>query len=155
MFTDTLKTPIGMVTIQASDTHILGVLYDWNEGEKRTNALTELCRQQLHAYFEGSLRSFDLPVQFRGTAFQKSVWQALLTIPYGKTSSYGDLASQLGSPKAMRAVGAANGRNKINVIVPCHRVIGGNGALTGYGGGMDRKRWLLDHEQKIEGNMLF
>ncbi len=102
---------------------------------------------QLTAYFAGELTDFDLPLAPRGTDFQLRVWAALRTIPYGQTTSYGELAAQLGNPGASRAVGLANGRNPIAIIVPCHRVIGSDGGLTGYGGGLDRKRWLLDHER--------
>ena len=98
---------------------------------------------QLRAYFAGELRDFDLPLAPRGTAFQQSVWDALLEIPYGATTTYSELAATIGRPSACRAVGAANGRNPLAVIVPCHRVIGAAGALTGYGGGLERKRMLL------------
>ena len=102
--------------------------------------------RQLSAYFDGSLRVFSVPLAFEGTPFQRSVWQALLTIPYGETRTYGEIARQIGNPAAVRAVGAANGRNPISIIVPCHRVIGADGSLTGYGGGVEAKRWLLGHE---------
>src|ERR1700742_4477033 len=99
--------------------------------------------EQLHAYFAGGRTEFDLELNLVGTAFQRRVWAALLTIPYGETRSYGEIAQQIGSPGASRAVGLANGHNPIGIIVPCHRVIGSNGSLTGYGGGLDRKRALL------------
>ena len=105
-------------------------------------------RAQLTAYFAGELRQFDLPLAPRGTAFQNRVWQALRDIDYGATESYGALARRLGNARASRAVGLANGRNPISIIIPCHRVIGANGQLTGYGGGIERKRWLLTHEQR-------
>lgn len=105
-------------------------------------------RKQLAAYFAGELTDFDLPLKMIGTEFQKSVWRELLNIPYGVTISYGELAERVGNPNSSRAVGAANGRNPISIIVPCHRVIGANGKLTGYGGGMERKEWLLAHESK-------
>ena len=101
---------------------------------------------QLDAYFAGRLTEFDIPVKLDGTEFQRRVWSQLQAIPYGETISYGELARRVGSPKASRAVGLANGRNPVTIIVPCHRVIGSNGKLTGYGGGLDRKTWLLDHE---------
>ncbi len=103
-------------------------------------------REQLAAYFAGHLTVFDLPLALHGTAFQRQVWEALLTIPYGSTTSYGQLAQQLGNPNGSRAVGLANGRNPISIIVPCHRVIGSDGKLTGYGGGLPRKAALLDFE---------
>jgi methylated-DNA-[protein]-cysteine S-methyltransferase len=105
--------------------------------------------EQLAAYFAGELTQFDLPLAPHGTAFQQRVWTALLAIPYGRTTSYGELASDVGNPNASRAVGLANGRNPLAVIVPCHRVIGRDGRLTGYGGGLDRKRWLLEHERAV------
>jgi methylated-DNA-[protein]-cysteine S-methyltransferase len=101
---------------------------------------------QLSEYFAGERREFALPLAPRGTEFQRRVWQELREIPHGRTQSYGDIAAAIGRPTASRAVGAANGRNPISIVVPCHRVIGASGALTGYAGGMDRKRWLLNHE---------
>jgi len=104
---------------------------------------------QLAEYFAGDRRAFDLPVAPRGSEFQELVWRALVEIPFGETRSYGQLARSIGQPTASRAVGAANGRNPIAIIVPCHRVIGATGALTGYAGGMAAKRWLLDHERRF------
>ena len=109
---------------------------------------------QLQAYFAGERREFDLDLEFGGTEFQRKVWTALRTIPYGETRTYGEIAAQIGSPTAFRAVGLANGHNPIAVIVPCHRVIGANGSLTGFGGGIARKRSLLDLEQSREMAML-
>lgn len=105
-------------------------------------------RRQLEAYFAGMRTAFDLPLAPVGTAFQQGVWQALCTIPHGRTASYGDIARAIGNPKAVRAVGLANGRNPLSIVVPCHRVIGRDGSLTGYGGGLERKRWLLAHEAR-------
>jgi len=102
--------------------------------------------RQLGEYFSGSRREFELPLRFEGTAFQRRVWQELTEIRYGETWSYGQLARRIGNPSASRAVGLANGRNPISILVPCHRVIGADGSLTGYGGGLERKRWLLAHE---------
>jgi methylated-DNA-[protein]-cysteine S-methyltransferase len=102
---------------------------------------------QLNAYFAGDLTDFDIQLDMRGTEFQRRVWKALLTIPYGETRSYGEIAEQIGAPGAARAVGLANGRNPIAIIVPCHRVIGASGSLTGYGGGLDRKKTLLELEK--------
>jgi len=104
-------------------------------------------RCQLNEYFAGTLRDFAIPLLMEGTDFQKRVWNSLLTIPYGQTTSYGELARQIGDPKAVRAVGAANGQNPIPIIVPCHRVIGSNGSLTGFGGGLENKRKLLELER--------
>jgi methylated-DNA-[protein]-cysteine S-methyltransferase len=104
-------------------------------------------KHQLTDYFAGTLTEFDLPLQMQGTMFQQRVWAALETIPYGIAISYGELAQQIGQPNASRAVGLANGQNPLSIIVPCHRVIGASGKLTGYGGGIERKQWLLNHER--------
>lgn len=112
-----------------------------------TDALPGKAPAQIEAYFAGERFSFDVPLAPEGTSFQQAVWQALCTIPYGKTCSYADIANILGKPKAVRAVGAANGRNPIPIIIPCHRVIGSNGRLTGYAGGLDIKEYLLQLEQ--------
>ncbi|MCU1659325.1 MAG: cysteine methyltransferase [Pseudonocardiales bacterium] len=108
-------------------------------------------RTQLAEYFAGTRRDFDMPLHAAGTAFQKLVWTALVDIPYGETTSYGKTAAAVGVPDAARAVGLANGQNPISIIVPCHRVVGANGSLTGYGGGLDAKRWLLTHEASHAG----
>lgn len=113
---------------------------------ERDDVLLAPARRQLTEYFAGARTTFDVPLRFEGTPFQRRVWQALTRIPFGTTMSYGELAKQVGTPKGSRAVGGANGRNPLVVIVPCHRVIGAGGALTGFGGGIPRKRWLLDHE---------
>jgi methylated-DNA-[protein]-cysteine S-methyltransferase len=110
------------------------------------DAVLAAAREQLDAYFDMRLMQFDLPLTPHGTEFQRRVWELLRAIPFGETISYGELARRVGNPKAMRAVGAANGRNPLMIIVPCHRVIGADGSLTGFGGGIERKRWLLDHE---------
>jgi methylated-DNA-[protein]-cysteine S-methyltransferase len=104
---------------------------------------------QLEAYFAGTRSTFELPLDASGSAFQHRVWQALEAIPYGETTSYGELAVQIGQPRAIRAVGRANATNPLPIVVPCHRVIGRSGSLTGYGGGLDRKRWLLAHEAEV------
>ena len=102
--------------------------------------------RQLRAYFAGRLREFDLPLGAEGTSFEQQVWGELVRIPYGRTISYGELARRVGRPSAARAVGLANGRNPLSIVIPCHRVIGANGSLTGYGGGLETKQWLLEHE---------
>jgi methylated-DNA-[protein]-cysteine S-methyltransferase len=109
--------------------------------------------RQLEEYFAGTRTDFDLPLELTGTRFQVAVWSALRDIPYGATASYGEIADVIGRPDAVRAVGAANGRNPISIIVPCHRVIGSDGSLTGYGWGVDRKSWLLEHERKGGGRL--
>ncbi|HTE40731.1 MAG TPA: methylated-DNA--[protein]-cysteine S-methyltransferase [Steroidobacteraceae bacterium] len=114
---------------------------------KRDDDLFSQVRDQLKAYFAGELHKFDLRLEPEGTSFQKTVWKGLLEIPYGVTESYGELAKRIGHDLGARAVGLANGRNPIGIIIPCHRVIGANGTLTGYGGGLERKQWLLEHEQ--------
>ncbi|WP_433330821.1 methylated-DNA--[protein]-cysteine S-methyltransferase [Spirillospora sp. CA-294931] len=110
---------------------------------------------QLGAYFAGELTDFDVPLELQGTPFQRQVWDALQEIPYGETTTYGQLAGELGKPSASRAVGLANGRNPISIIVPCHRVVGSTGSLTGYGGGLERKRFLLDFERRLNPSQLF
>jgi methylated-DNA-[protein]-cysteine S-methyltransferase len=105
--------------------------------------------EQLNAYFEGEATSFDLPLNMVGTSFQRRVWRELCKIPFGRAISYAELARRIGQPSASRAVGGANGRNPVSIIVPCHRVIGADGGLGGYGGGLDRKRWLLEHEAEV------
>ena len=110
--------------------------------------LTEAVRQ-LRAYFDGTLTAFDLPLKTQGTAFQERCWAALRDIPYGATVTYGEQARRIGSPKASRAVGGANHHNPISIVIPCHRVVGANGSLTGYGGGLDMKEWLLNHEKRV------
>jgi methylated-DNA-[protein]-cysteine S-methyltransferase len=127
----------------ADGRNALKVQDDWTRDDVAFRGVAD----QLQAYFEGNLRQFDLELDLQGTAFQKRVWQKLRSIPYGKTTTYGCIAAELGMPRAMRAVGLANGRNPISIIIPCHRVIGANGSLTGYGGGLPRKQWLLAHER--------
>lgn len=125
--------------------HGAAVQPDWQHDH---TAFAAVC-EQLAAYFDNQLQVFDLPLKPTGTDFQRRVWQALCDIPFGRTESYGELARRIENPKASRAVGLANGRNPISIIIPCHRVIGANGSLTGYGGGLERKRWLLDHERGL------
>jgi methylated-DNA-[protein]-cysteine S-methyltransferase len=123
--------------------------YGWRDDEAFPEAV-----EQLGQYFAGERRTFDLAIHATGTPFQQDVWQALTEIPYGTTSSYGELAERIGRPGASRAVGLANGRNPISIIVPCHRVIGANGSLTGYGGGIERKAALLSLERGVSGGQL-
>jgi methylated-DNA-[protein]-cysteine S-methyltransferase len=124
---------------------------------RRDDAIFRSVSEQLKAYFAREVREFTVPLQLTGTTFQKTVWQALLTIPFGETSSYGALAKKIGFSSGNRAVGAANGANPIPIIIPCHRVIGANGSLTGFGGGIDTKRYLLQHEESqvaLQGRLL-
>jgi methylated-DNA-[protein]-cysteine S-methyltransferase len=151
-----MVSPVGILTLVASDEGLAGVLWE-NDRPTRVplspmveaphHPLLLEAERQLGDYFAGSRREFRLPLDFRGTLFQKSVWAALLTIPYGETRSYADIARQIGKPAACRAVGAANGRNPISIVAPCHRVIASNGALTGFAGGIEVKRYLLDLER--------
>ncbi|HEX5403688.1 MAG TPA: methylated-DNA--[protein]-cysteine S-methyltransferase [Pseudonocardiaceae bacterium] len=122
--------------------HVMARQADWVRDDDGFDTV----RTQLAEYFAGDRREFDVPLHPKGTEFQTRVWQALLDIPYGETSSYGKQAVTIGAPTAARAVGLANGKNPISIIVPCHRVVGANGSLTGYGGGIDAKQWLLAHE---------
>lgn len=142
----------GVITIAANEKGILAVRFgdfrsDFDE-ERKTPMLQEAC-DQLEDYFQGNRRCFDLPLMLEGTAFQKQVWQALLEIPYGETATYGQIAEKIGNPKAARAVGMANHNNPIAIIVPCHRVIGANGSLTGYAGGLNQKAMLLELEASV------
>ena len=161
------ESPIGAIEIYATDTAVGRVKFvgeqiggseeekgeqSWDRDSSSMKAgvhpLLEEVRRQLDAYFGGSLRCFELPLDLEGTPFQRQVWQQLLSVDYGQTASYQDIAVAIDNPKAVRAVGAANGRNPVSIIVPCHRIIGSGGRakLTGYGGGLWRKEWLLRHE---------
>lgn len=149
-------TPVGTLRLVADETALVAVLWPDDDPTRVPLPVTmagpdhpvlaETARQ-LGLYFAGRLTRFDLPLRFRGTAFQQRVWAALQTVPYGETRSYGDIARQIGSTAAIRAVGAANGRNPISIVVPCHRVVASTGALTGFAGGLATKRRLLDLEQ--------
>ena len=149
----TIDSPVGPLTLAGRDgrlRHLRMVDQTYEptrEGWKRDDEAFGDAVDQLDAYFAGERLEFDLDLELVGTDFQRRVWAALLTIPYGETRSYGQIAQQIGSPSAPRAVGLANGHNPIGIIVPCHRVIGANGSLTGYGGGLDRKKTLLDLER--------
>jgi methylated-DNA-[protein]-cysteine S-methyltransferase len=139
----TVETPIGPLLLSADGGRLSGVAFAGGGGDTSMAPLFAEAEAQLHAYFAGELERFELPLAPHGTAFQRSVWEALGEIPYGTTTSYSELAVRIGRPSACRAVGAANGRNPLPVIVPCHRVVGAAGGLTGYGGGLERKRLLL------------
>jgi methylated-DNA-[protein]-cysteine S-methyltransferase len=150
-----LESSIGRLLLCSDGLHVTGLYMDvpghhpkgfetWVE-DAAEGPLPE-ARRQLEEYFAGARREFDLPLRLLGTPFQRRVWDVLTEIPYGVTWSYGQLAKRIDNPNASRAVGLANGRNPISILVPCHRVIGANGSLTGYGGGLERKQWLLAHE---------
>lgn len=146
-------SPVGLLKISGNETFIHEVtFYDKTEvhepRHRHLPAVMVHCVEQLIQYFNGALRQFDLPIKQEGTVFQQDVWNQLMTIPYGKTISYLQLARQLGDAKAIRAAASANGKNQIAIIVPCHRVIGSNRSLVGYAGGLWRKKWLLEHEAK-------
>jgi methylated-DNA-[protein]-cysteine S-methyltransferase len=153
-----LASPIGSLLV-VGDPQLLTGLYMTEHrhqpampaGCTRNDHAFRHVREQLQAYFAGKLRQFEVAVAGRGSPFQRSVWQALSEIPFGVTESYGALARRIGNANASRAVGLANGKNPISIIVPCHRVIGANGSLTGYGGGLERKQWLLEHERRVAG----
>jgi len=157
----TVPSPIGPLTIVAEAGKLTGLYMDAQQHRPGGNAFGlpgdpdaepfAAASAQLAAYFAGRLTDFDLPLAPAGTAFQRRVWSALQTIPYGQRRSYGELARQIGSAKASRAVGLANGKNPIALVIPCHRVIGSDGSLTGYGGGLDRKRFLLELEADVTG----
>lgn len=147
----TFDSPVGPLMLATSDAGLHALEFgesrhpvrrdsQWQRGE---HPLLHRARSQLDAYFSGTLRAFDLPLAPQGTAFQRAVWDALTTIAYGQTLGYGEIAARIGKPSAVRAVGAANGRNPLSIFVPCHRVIGADGTLTGYGGGLPTKEFLL------------
>lgn len=151
----TMDSPVGTLRLYVSDAGLRAILWpDEREGrvtfeedvvDGQHPVLTETAAQ-LEAYIAGDRDDFDLPLDPTGTEFQRDVWEALLEIPYGETRTYGELADRLERPGAARAVGAATGRNPISIVIPCHRLVGSSGALTGFAGGIDTKRWLLDHE---------
>jgi methylated-DNA-[protein]-cysteine S-methyltransferase len=150
-----VESPLGRLKLVASDEGLAAILWENDSPDRvRLNDLVEdsnhpillEAQRQLEEYLSGSRQEFSIPLDVRGTAFQKDVWQALLQIPFGETRSYGELARQIGRPEASRAVGAANGRNPLSIVVPCHRVIGASGKLTGFAGGLEAKTRLLDLE---------
>jgi methylated-DNA-[protein]-cysteine S-methyltransferase len=152
-----ISSPVGKLTLVASDKGLVAVLWENDKPtrvrlaelvEKKSHSLLLEAERQLKQYFTGKRKNFSVPLDMKGTHFQRSVWEALLDIPFGETRTYGQLAKQLGNPQAMRAVGAANGRNPISIIVPCHRVIGSSGKLTGFAGGLEAKERLLSLEQE-------
>jgi methylated-DNA-[protein]-cysteine S-methyltransferase len=156
-----VRSPMGALHITVRDGAVTAVLaaeelaaIAAGDDEPGADGVLGVARDELRAYFAGELREFTVPVAPAGTAFQRRVWDELRRIPYGEAISYGELARRVGRAGAARAVGAANSRNPVSVIVPCHRVIGGDGRLVGYAGGLDRKRWLLDHEARSTGRRL-
>jgi methylated-DNA-[protein]-cysteine S-methyltransferase len=151
-----LESPIGELLLTGDGESLTGIWMQSHRSEwkktttlRRDDASLATARAQLAAYFAGERTEFDLPLAPEGTSFQRKVWRALCDISYGETISYGELARRIGQPTAARAVGLANGSNPLPIVVPCHRVIGADGSLTGFGGGIERKRWLLEHEKKF------
>jgi methylated-DNA-[protein]-cysteine S-methyltransferase len=156
-----METPVGTLVLLASDAGLRAVLWGDESLQRVRGAVTDeivvddptsvvltTTLAQLEEYFSGRRRDFDLPLDARGTEFQHAAWAALRTIPFGETVSYGEQARRMGDVRKARAVGAANGRNPISIVVPCHRVVGSDGSLTGFAGGMEAKAWLLDHERR-------
>jgi methylated-DNA-[protein]-cysteine S-methyltransferase len=153
-----VDTPVGPLTIVATDAGVRAILWPDDDPsrvrlspaiEQAEHPVLEAAAEQLVQYFAGDRRDFDLPLDAVGTDFQLSAWSALRTIEFGTTVTYGEQAARMGDRRKARAVGAANGRNPISIVVPCHRVVGSNGALTGFAGGIDTKAWLLDHERRV------
>ncbi len=151
-----MKSPVGELKLVASNKGLRAILWENDDPtrikihameENKTHGVLLETERQLNHYFESKLKTFSLDLDFQGTEFQKRVWAALLTIPFGETRTYGQIAEQIGSPKAVRAVGAANGKNPVSIIAPCHRVIGANGKLTGFAGGLEIKATLLALER--------
>lgn len=151
LYTGYCPSPVGLLKICAAAHHIQSIHFSDEPGivSNGHNDLVNVCIHQLDEYFAGNRKTFDLPLSQEGTDFQKRVWDLLFRIPYGKTLSYLELAKQYGDIKAIRAIASANGKNNLSIIVPCHRVIGSDRSLTGYAGGLWRKKWLLDHEAKF------
>lgn len=149
-----VDSPVGPLTLVARDGEVVGLWMTSSPADvgDRDDLVLPALREQLQEYFAGTRTAFDVPLAAAGTPFQQAAWAVLRTIPYGATWTYGELATTLGRPGASRAVGLANGRNPVAIVVPCHRVVGADGTLTGYSGGIERKRWLLDHEA---GGLLF
>ena len=151
IYTTCYRTDIGPFEIIGNQKGILTITFN-KEPSVTDRDLPECikeCMRQLDEYFKGRRKKFNVPLQLEGTDFQKAVWRQLQKIPFGQTASYGDVARAVGSPKAFRAVGNANNKNPIPVIIPCHRVIGSDGKMVGFGGGIWRKEWLLDHEKSL------
>ena len=159
-----MPSPVGELTLVARDGKLSAILWEVERANRvRLGELIEAhdspvlleTERQLQQYFAGTRNQFELELDFTGTDFQKQVWQALLTIPFGETRSYSQIAEQIGNPKAVRAVGAANGRNPISIIAPCHRVVGASGGLTGFAGGLEAKQYLLTLEDRSQAKMAF
>ena len=155
----TFEAPFVVLTVVGSDLGIRYVMFD-NDAHPKPLERLHISDSEIHdsvndaitqldEYFNGSRRDFELPLDLQGTEFQVAAWNALAKIPYGRTASYGQQAASIGRPKAVRAIGGANGRNPVAIVLPCHRIVGADGSLTGFGGGIAVKKWLLDHEQSM------
>ncbi|MDM3870904.1 methylated-DNA--[protein]-cysteine S-methyltransferase [Porticoccus sp. W117] len=154
METAIIESPIGNIRISADQEGLTELRFrDQPLTGKPKSDVLAVTVKQLQEYFAGKRQVFDLPLNPQGTDFQRQVWRQLLSVEFGDTTSYGDIAKTIGKPTASRAVGAANGQNPISIIVPCHRIIGSSGKLTGYAGGLERKQWLLNHEYKTAGGV--
>jgi methylated-DNA-[protein]-cysteine S-methyltransferase len=151
MYKSTLHSPIGILLIEADETFVQSIQFAEKETEQNPSELTEWAKIELSAYFEGKLSTFTFPIQQDGSPFQQGVWQELRQIKPGHPISYTDLAKRLQNPLAIRAIAATNGKNKLLIAIPCHRVIGSKGDLVGYAGALWRKEWLLNHETKMTG----
>ncbi|MEF2966689.1 methylated-DNA--[protein]-cysteine S-methyltransferase [Paenibacillus sp. M1] len=152
------ESPIGVIEIVGTEEAVWSIMYSAEDGVKdiengNTPAALVACYTQLDEYFKGERVNFSFPYKYEGTDFQKTVWRALTAIPYAQTGSYTDIAVAIGNEKAIRAVGSANGKNKLSIVIPCHRIIGASGKLTGYAGGLWRKEWLLRHEARTAGSI--
>ena len=145
-----LKSNIGIICVEDNGEKLISVKLCKNAENSTMSVLTKKAIHQLTEYFSGTRKSFDLPLEMNGTEFQKKVWNELCNIPYGETRSYKDIAEKIGNPKAVRAVGGANNKNKLMIIVPCHRVVGADGSLIGYAGGIDAKQSLIELEKKYK-----
>ena len=148
-FQDYLNTPLGLLAIRATDQFVLGVDFVKRKDNTLPNKITKQARQELAEYFKGTRKKFSVPIKLIGTAWQSLVWQKLLSVPYASVISYQDLASAVGKAQAARAIGGAVNKNPIAIIVPCHRVVGARGNMVGYAGGINKKKYLLDLENKI------
>lgn len=163
LHTTTIDSPVGELRLVATDDALTAILWPQDrEGRVRfaetpepasSHPVLSQAEQELAEYFDRSRTSFDVKLEPSGTEFQRQVWWSLATIPYGETSTYGKQAAEIGRPTAVRAVASANGRNPLSIVLPCHRIIGANGNLTGFAGGLDAKRWLLDHESGSDGRL--
>ncbi|WP_205859115.1 methylated-DNA--[protein]-cysteine S-methyltransferase [Pleionea sediminis] len=149
IFIDYYESPIGTIELTANTNGLTGLYFSEERQNTNINSLLQQTKKQLSEYFLGKRKDFSIELNTDGTCFQQQVWKNLRQVKYGKTISYQTLANTINRPKAVRAVGAANGKNPISIIIPCHRVIGSNGKLTGYAGGLERKEWLLNHEKAI------